>query len=270
MEPGVIAFAGLHPHPPVIVPEVGRAQLASCRASHDACVRFGERLVSAKVDRLLLVSPHAPREFGAFGIFCGDRLRGDLTDFGAPSAAVELENDLELGAELAARANVRDLEMWAINERLDHGALVPLVFITRAGFAGGACVTSLPRRSTVAALIEFGRAVRAAALALPGRTAIVASGDMTHRALPGAPAGFHEDAVRFDRALCELIAAGRLDDIPRIDPELRELAAEDAVESSTIVSAALDFRARGAEVLSYEHPFGVGYLVAVFHDEGAS
>jgi len=35
------------------------------------------------------------------------------------------------------------------------------------------------------------------------------------------------------------------------------------------VASALGFRAHGNEVLSYEHPFGVGYLVAVFHDCGA-
>jgi hypothetical protein len=42
--------------------------------------------------------------------------------------------------------------------------------------------------------------------------------------------------------------------------------AEDVVDSATVVVAALPPQRQGTRVLSYEHPFGVGYLVAVFHE----
>jgi hypothetical protein len=74
--------------------------------------------------------------------------------------------------------------------------------------------------------------------------------------------------VEFDRELTRLVAGGRLREISAIDSELREVAAEDAADTSIIAAAAIGFRPHGAEVLSYEHPFGVGYLVAVFHDGG--
>ena len=100
--------------------------------------------------------------------------------------------------------------------------------------------------------------------------ALVASGDMTHRARPGAPSGYHERAVEFDQALTDLVRAGQLDAIGGIDAELRALAAEDAADTAQIVAASLGDDRRGHEVLSYEHPFGVGYLVAVFHDRSAA
>ena len=108
--------------------------------------------------------------------------------------------------------------------------------------------------------------------------ALVASGDMSHRVLPDALAGFHPRAVEFDHQLTELIRRGDLAAIAGIDPELRELAAEDAADTSILVAATLEAanleaanledRARNAEVLSYEPPFGVGYLVAVFDGGG--
>ena len=61
----------------------------------DACREFARRLVANRPDRLFLVSPHSPRERRAFGLWSGERLRGDLGSFGAPGAAVDLPNDRE-------------------------------------------------------------------------------------------------------------------------------------------------------------------------------
>ena len=49
-----------------------------------------------------------------------------------------------------------------------------------------------------------------------------------------------------------------------------EAACEDAADSAIVIAAATNYETKGCDVLSYEHPFGVGYLVAVFHDGGAS
>ncbi len=257
------AFSGLLPHPPIVVPEVGGARLDQCRATYEACREFAARLVARKPERCFLISPHSPRRHGAFGVWGGARLAGDFHQFGAPETKVNLPND----RDLATRLEREDAPLWTIPpDDLDHGAAVPLRFLAAAGWDGPTCVVSLPWSASAEELASFGACVARAIDGAGKRAALVASGDMTHRALRGAPAGFHPRAVEFDRTLTELIAHGQLDAIAGIDPELRALAAEDAVESSAVVAAALGFRPRGEEVLSYEHPFGVGYLVAVFHD----
>lgn len=261
------SFAGLLPHPPIVVPEVGGERLAECRATFDACTRFGKRFVASGAERLLLISPHSPRQGRAFGIWTGPRLIGDLSRFGAPEATVDLENDRELGNRLRAELTRRGLESWDIPVGdLDHGAVVPLTFLVRAGFDRPTTIISLPMLSEDQDLITFGRAVATVLDDPSDPCGLIASGDMTHGASPDAPAGLRPRGVEFDHTLRDLIAAGRLAEIAEIDILLRDEAAEDASESSLIVAAALDFRAHGAEVLSYEHPFGVGYLVAVFDD----
>lgn len=263
------AFSGLLPHPPIVVPDVGRGRVSQCQRTHDACVEFARRLVAAEPERLFLVSPHAPRHGGAFGLWSGRRLRGDLSEFGAPSATVDLPNDEQTA--LYVHDACRSLGVRATpipSQPLDHGSLVPLWFLTRAGWDGLTCVASLPWESAPETLGAFGDAVATALGRQQGPSALVASGDMTHRAKPGAPAGFHKRAVDFDHQLTRLVREGKLDEIAEIDRALRELAAEDAADSSMVVAAALGHQAHGHEVLSYEHPFGVGYLVAVFHDGG--
>ena len=263
------AFCGLLPHPPIIVPDVGRERLGDCMGTVDACRDFARRMAATRPDRLFMVSPHSPRQGNAFGLWSGDRHQGDLGRFGASGSAVDLPNDPEMVAALSRAAGARGLTAWSISpEPLDHGAVVPLWFLVEAGWDGPTCLASLPWRATPAAMEAFGHALADAVATLPGRAALVASGDMSHRCKPDAPAGFHPRAVEFDRTLTDLIAAGRLDAIGAIDPELRELAAEDAADSSQIVAAAIGYRPHAEEVVSYEHPFGVGYLVAVFHDGG--
>lgn len=263
------ALSGLLPHPPIVVPLVGGGRgEEGCRATTEACRELARRLVEAAPRRLCLVSPHSPRGGGAFGIWQGERLAGDLGAFRAPEAAVDLPNDAELSRALVAEAGRSGLACWSIPaESMDHGAVVPLWFLQQAGWCGPTSVLSLPlpdRADPGAVGSALGRVVEE----LGEPAALIASGDMTHRGSPGAPSGYHPRALEFDRELRRLVGQGRLEDIPRIDPQLRSLAAEDAADSATLVAAAHGFRAHAAEELSYECPFGVGYLVAVFHDGG--
>jgi AmmeMemoRadiSam system protein A len=95
---------------------------------------------------------------------------------------------------------------------------------------------------------------------------VLASGDMSHRLCEGAPEGYDPRAPRFDAAFRALIEGGALDRLAAVDPELRELAAEDVVDSCVVAAAAVDFDATGCRVIDYEGPFGVGYLEAILHE----
>ena len=113
-------------------------------------------------------------------------------------------------------------------------------------------------------LEQLGQAVAAAGQALGRRLAVIASGDMSHRLTRSAPGGFHPDARRFDEAFVALLRKGEA--VDRLDPDLREAAGEDVVDSTRIALAAAGARASGRRVLSYEGPFGVGYGVAILFE----
>src|SRR2546430_9340217 len=52
------------------------------------------------------------------------------------------------------------------------------------------------------------------------------SGDLSHRLTPGAPAGFHPEAHRFDEEVVEAIRARVPERVVNIDQGLRRLAGE--------------------------------------------
>jgi AmmeMemoRadiSam system protein A len=115
--------------------------------------------------------------------------------------------------------------------------------------------------------VPFGRALCHAAREADQRWALLASGDMSHRLSPGAPAGFEPRAAVFDQTFRAAMERGDLRAASEIASDLAELAAEDVLQSSTIAAAAIDFTPRGQRMLAYEAPFGVGYLEAVLYSD---
>jgi AmmeMemoRadiSam system protein A len=262
-----VVCAVLMPHAPILVPEVGGERGGAAQASRQAMREAAACVMSLQPETLVLISPHSPRRPQAFGVWAGDRLHGSFAQFNAPGAKVSLPNDTQLAHAIVTEAGTGGLATWMIHERiLDHGALVPLWFLADAGWDGPAIVLSLNNPED-GGLIELGRAIAAASHAAHCRIAIIASGDMSHRLTSSAPCGFHPQAHQFDETFIRLIREGDYHGIEKMDPELRELAAEDAADSTLVAAAAVDWRTDGHKVLNYEGPFGVGYGVAILFTE---
>jgi aromatic ring-opening dioxygenase LigB subunit len=262
---GDVAIAVLMPHAPVLVPDVAGEEALRAAPTMRAMREAARRVVASGAESLVAVSPHSPSWPGSVGVWAGRRLRGSLAQFGAPDAAVELPADAELAAVIAAEAESRGLRMREIEGgELDHGAVVPLWFLARAGWSGPGVVLGLAEPGGEAA--SLGEAVAAAATRIGRRVALLASGDMSHRLAPGAPAGFDPRARSFDRRVVELLERGAYRELQGVDPVLRDVAGEDALESLLVAAAAIGFRGAGHEVLGYDAPFGVGYGVAVLFE----
>jgi aromatic ring-opening dioxygenase LigB subunit len=93
----------------------------------------------------------------------------------------------------------------------------------------------------------------------------VASGDLSHRLKPGAPAGFNPRGAEYDQLLVKLLRDGRVEDILDFDLRLVEEAGECGLRSFVIALGMLDGETFKTEIISYEGPFGVGYLVAALY-----
>ncbi len=264
-----IVFAALMAHAPVFVPAVGGERVGQIASTVASTREVAREVVAVQPEALVLISPHLPRKSKAFGIWAEQRVAGSLAQFGAPGAAANLPNDLPLASAIEGEARARGLNTWPIQGvALDHGAMVPLWFLTQAGWCGPTALLGL-NYPFEGGMETLGAAIHAAAQRSGRRIAVIASGDMSHRLLPGAPSGYDPRAQNFDRAFIETVQRGDYPALGRMDRELQELAAEDVVDSTMIAATAGGGDATGHRVLSYEGPFGVGYGVAVLFDPPA-
>lgn len=265
-----ICCAALMCHAPIVLPEIGDGRAAECARTTGAMREVARRVVAHRPDLLALISPHAPRHATRWGLVEDARIGGSFTRFGFPGLRLELPGAPEAARDVRALAEHRGLGCWAAEgSDLDHGSLVPLSFLVEAGWRGPTLVVALPYPGT-GTEAEMGDVLREAAARRGERWAIVASGDMSHRLQPDAPAGYHPRAREFDRAFVTALAAGDLRAACAVDPALRDLAAEDVVDSATVAAGAIGFRSDGHELLSYEGPFGVGYCEALLFTETAA
>lgn len=268
-----IVCYGIVPHPPIMVPEVGGPEARRVKDTQDALLELGRRIVASGAETLVVISPHGPVFRDAVGLNVAVRAKGNLGHFRAPEVEFDLETDQELAATIAMLSRARDLLIANLEEqsarrygdaellRLDHGVTAPLYWLRKAGVDARiveAGMSFLPRKK----LYTFGQVVREAADELGRKVALLASGDLSHRITPDAPGGYSPRGAEFDAEMVELIKRADSRGVIDIDRDLAEDAGECGLRPIIMMLGALEGYAWEGEVLSYEAPFGVGYLVA--------
>jgi len=257
-----IVFSGIAPHPPIMVPEVGGAASTEVRGSITAMAELTRRIIRSGAETVVLISPHAPLDPRAFVAYHSPTLYGDFANFRAANARVEFHLDEEMLEAITKSAAKQNYEVMKLADHsLDHGCAVPLYFLDRNGWSGRIVVLGYSFLSNEDHL-KFGGCIRSAVDRLGRPVAFVASGDLSHRLKPEAPAGYNPAAHRFDEEVVDAVQENSPDRIIDIDQELRHTAGECGYRSMLVALGVTAGLPRACEVLSYEAPFGVGYLVA--------
>mgnify|MGYP003876374855 CR=1 FL=1 len=253
----------LFPHAPVLVPEVGRGEEERVGQTRAALDRMVADLLSLFPQQAVLVSPHGPHFPGKTAFPHKDPLEGDLAYFRAPGSRVSLPLATALLSALEEEARDTGLDLLPLpGEELEYASVVPLLFLVRGGGALPLLVLwpSLDRER----LFELGGAVARAAERTGKRTAVLISGDLSHRLKPDAPAGYHPRARLFDREVTRALERGEAEALMALDEELRELAGEDVLHALPVMLGALEGWEVEPKLYSYQAPYGVGYAVALW------
>ncbi len=266
--PILAAFAV--PHPPLIIPDVGKGRERGIQDTIDAYDEVGRRIAQLSPDTIVVSSPHATMYRDYFHISPGTLARGSFAQYGAPRAAFEERYDTKLVGEICRVCEREGIEAGTDYERdprLDHGTMIPLHFVEKY-YTGFELVRIGLSGFSPAEHYRLGMAVQEAARMLRRRVVYIASGDLSHKLLAEGPYGFAPEGPVFDERIAHDFATGDLLDILCMDHSLAERAAECGLRSFQMMAGALDRTAVTPELLSHEGPFGVGYGVAAFTPAG--
>lgn len=254
------------PHPPLILPRVGKGQEKRIQATVDAYRAAAARVAAWEPDALIVSTPHSVMYSDYFHLSPGTGAHGDMSRFGAADERLEADYDVSLRNEAIRLAEEEGLDAGTLGERdasLDHGAFIPLWFLRAAGVRCPIVRVGLSGYSPLHHY-RLGQCFARAAENLGRRMAFVASGDLSHKLKPDGPYGFAPEGPVYDEQVTAAMASGDFLRFLTMDEGLCDRAAECGQRSFQIMAGALDGLAVEPELLSHEGPFGVGYGVAVF------
>jgi len=265
-----ILMAAIVPHPPLILPEIGKGQEWGIRKTSEAYREAARRIRKTNPETLVILSPHTTCYADYFHISPGTKARGDFSRFGAKSIGVSVFYDEEFvkALELAAkRAGIPAGTRGERDKALDHGTMIPLIFLAEPELSCEVVRIGLSGLDAVAHY-RLGKCIKKVAEELDRDVVIVASGDLSHKLTETGPYGFSAEGPVFDEKVTKAMAEGDFLSMMTFDPQLCESAAECGLGSFRIMAGAFDRQTVKSELLSYEGPFGVGYAVACFTPDG--
>lgn len=259
------------PHPPIIIPDIGGGREREAEPTVLAMQAIGDRMAALEPETIVLLSPHAPTSPRQMGVSMASSYHGSFAYFRAPQVRVDVEGDMETARALLEAASKRGIPVTSTGSGrqaldLDHGAMVPLFFAMR-GLAKPIRLVVLSFSGlSIREHVRFGEVMGGVLLELLPRIVYIASGDMSHRLRADGPYGLDPHGIKFDRAVAAAFTEGDWDTLLSIPADVVDAAGECGYRSLAVLRGVVA-AAEGAGIpaqnhlLSYEGPFGVGYLV---------
>ena len=270
-----VLVAGISPHPPLIIPEIGGREIDRVRSTADALVKLSDQVVTLSPETVIFITPHGPVFRDTPAILADEKLQGNFGDFGVPGVNFNVKNDIPLVKAIAEESRKVSIGVKLLKKdnnwirgrgdmaALDHGIMVPLYYLEKAGFKDGCIVAITFAMLPFKDLYRFGEAIKKAVEALGRRVAVIASGDLSHRLTRDAPAGYNPLGKEYDRQIVENVKEYNTTKLLEMDENLVSVAGECGIRSIIILLGILSDCKIAPQILSYEGPFGVGYLVAL-------
>ncbi len=261
----MICFAAITPHTPLLIPGVGKENIAKLETTVAALKHMEGELYAAHPDVIVVISSHAVQHKNAFSLNLHNEYELHFKDFGDLATSRTLEPDIELVSTIESHMHRKEIPFTLdSSSTLDYGTGVPLYFLTEnlpdvkiipLSFSG------LGAKDHV----RFGTELKDVFEHSNKRIAVVASGDLSHCLSSDAPLGYKPEGEQYDQKVLEAVKSISTSGLLSMNPDLLEGSSACIQEQLLILFGILERKKTRVEIHSYEHPFGVGYLVAQIH-----
>ncbi|MBW9157860.1 AmmeMemoRadiSam system protein A [Clostridium tagluense] len=268
----IIAFYTM-PHPPIIIPEVGRGEEKKIKNTYDACARIGGEIAELKPEVIIVVTPHGTMFSDAIALSFESSISGNLKQFGASKVSMNFEIDMDLTGKIMIKARENNiptvevstsfLKKYGREYELDHGSIVPLYFVVDKYNSFKLVHITYGGLSPIQ-LYKFGKLIKEAIEESDENAVFIGSGDISHHLKDEGPYDYNPYGEVFDAEIISLLTKGDVAGVFNINPEMVENAGECGLRSYYIMLGAMEGNEIKGELLSYEGTFGVGYAVMKF------
>jgi len=260
----MLIFASFTPHTPLLIPNIGKENLEHLSKTIKAIEKIEEDLAKAKPDTIIIFSGHHSFLTDHFIINFNAKYKGDFQEFSDLSTELFFKGDLILTNQI--RDYIEDEVPLTLKseENLEYGVIAPLFYLAR----NLPEVKIIPISYSLAdkeTHFKFGELLKNVIFESDKRIAVIAAGDLSHTIDKDSPGGYSEQGASYDQFLIDLLKNKDIKGILNIDNKIIEESKECSYRSLLMLLGVIHKINYEVNILSYEHPFGVGYLTVNFN-----
>lgn len=258
----MIVFSAITPHPPLLIPSIGKENLERVKKTQESFKKLEHDLYSGQIETAVIISPHGPIQMESFTMNLSPEFNINFEDFGDFTSKRELKGDVGLAYKIREHLETKAPLQLISQPNLDHGSGVPAYLLSQN--LKFKIIPIYYSGLDLNAHFQFGWLLQRELQVSKKRIAVIASGDLSHRLTKDAPAGYSPKGAKFDQKLIQYLKSSDSQSILKMDEKFIHQAGECGLKSIVILLGILDGINCEPQLLSYEAPFGVGYLTMNF------
>lgn len=260
-----LVFASFTPHTPLITPNIGKEHQSVLQKTEASFKYLQNEMYAAKPDTVMIISAHGDLLSSAFTLNLNPTFVVKLKEFGDLVTEKTFKSDIGFTHHLKESLETTVPINMTSTQDVDHGVGVPLLKLLEPfGDNPPKIVPVMYSMLNFDEHYSFGVHMQQDIINTTKRIAVIASGELSHRLTKKSPAGYSPRGIEFDQQVKNLLETNKTNLLPKLNTSLVEEAGECGFRSLLILAGILNSINVTTEVLSYEAPFGIGYLVANF------
>lgn len=256
-----VIAAAIVPHSPLLLPGLAPAMRRQVEATSQALGRLSSELGALAPETVLIIAAHRREDSGAdhFRLWQGPHWRYSFRQFGDLATSGQLRGAVGFTHHLKEQLETSYPIPLASAAALPYTLTVPLACLGLPLVSLPIACLEVPGNISWEELHRVGTLIGEQLTQTQERVVLLAAGD-----LASSGARDKTEAKIFDQVFAGAIKTAAVDKLVNLDPALRARTKESLWAPALFSCSALTEQLRGAAILSYEAPAGVGLLVARF------
>lgn len=255
-----IVFSAIVPHPPVLIPEIGKDNAVHLAETVKALKTLEQELYAAKPESLVIIGPDDTIMPESFSINLAADYTAEFKEFGDYAIQLHHRSDYLSVQEIRAadESNKSVPIVLTSNQSLGHAFGVPLFFLAQH-IKDVPIIPITYSGQEYQKNFDFGVFLHGQLSNINKRFAVIASVDLSNKLTKEAPGGYSPSAEAFDQAVVDALKKHDSAALLGIDPYLAQESGEAGVRAIAVLLGILKEINVAPVFMAYEKPFGVGY-----------
>jgi len=259
----MIVYAAYVPHSPFLIESISKGKTVQLKKTLKSFKTIEQNLYASMPDAVIFIGGHSKILIDSISLSYGPVVSTSFKDVGDFQMSANFNVDAELNQNIRDHFINKHPVVFSNDKDLDHAISTPLTLLmgkmTQTKIVALHHTMENPTKH-----FEFGKELREVLENSNKRIAVIATGDLSHCLTPEAPGGFSEYGKAFDDLVKQQIKKPPFKKLLGLPDEFIVNAQECGLRQLAMLLGVISEYSYKSEQLSYEAPFGVGYLTVQF------